>query len=344
MGDLHLNGVGTVHGARGGPLARGQQVHEGLVGVGLLVGGAHRLRGRPGRGLGAARGEDAAGHRGEGRGEGDGDPLPRDRAQVLDHLGGVPVAAAHAVRRHGAHDLAAQQVRLGRLARAGGAGGGDDHGLGLGEPRRVGGVEGEGRRGGVAAGYGDALGAGERGAGAGQLGEAVGPGAGVRGAVELLPVGRVPEPEVGAHVDHEHVRAELFGDGGGLPVRQREEHHVVPGERLGRGLLEHPVRQGPQVRLESAEPLPRVGVPGQRPDLDLGVREQQPQNLATRVPARPGNRRTYRHVRPPLDGMTIRSYARLCNGHAAGRRPGRRPGASSRPVSRRPFGPSRPAT
>ncbi|GAA3241198.1 hypothetical protein GCM10020256_63950 [Streptomyces thermocoprophilus] len=236
---------------------------------------------------------------GQRRGEGDGDAFPRHAAEVLDHLGGVPVAAADAVRRHGAHDLAAEQVRLGCLAGAGGAGGGDDHRFWPGEPGGVGGEEGEGDGGGVATGYRDALGPLQRGAGTRKFGEAVGPGAGVRGAVEGLPVGGVLQPEVGAHVDDEHVGAELFGDGRGLAVRQREEDHVVPGERVGGGLREHSVGQRQQMRLERAERLSGVGVAGQGADLDLGVGEEKTQDFSARVSARSGHRHSYCHVHPP---------------------------------------------
>ena len=92
---------------------------------------------------------------------------------------------------------------------------------------------------------------------AGQLGQAVGPGAGVVAAVELLPGGRVGEPEVGAAVDDQHVVAELGGERAGLAVRQREEDDVVAGEGLDVGRLEHPVGQRHQVRLEGAERLAR---------------------------------------------------------------------------------------
>lgn len=115
------------------------------------------------------------------------------------------------------------------------------------------------------------------------------------GAVEPLPVGRVPQAEVGAHVDDQHVGAELLGDGGGLAVRQGEEDDVVPGEHLGGGLLQHPPGQRQQVRLERAERLARVGIAGQGADLDPGMREQQPQHLTPRIPTRPGHCRTYRH-------------------------------------------------
>ncbi|CAM5634081.1 hypothetical protein SCALM49S_08270 [Streptomyces californicus] len=60
----------------------------------------------------------------------------------------------------------------------------------------------------------------------------------------------------------------------------------MPGERLGGGGFQHPVRQGPQVRLERPEGLPGVGVPGQRADLDAGVRQQQTEQLPAGVSAR----------------------------------------------------------
>ncbi|CAM5245191.1 hypothetical protein SALBM311S_10145 [Streptomyces alboniger] len=107
------------------------------------------------------------------------------------------------------------------------------------------------------------------------------------GAVDLLPVGRVLEPEVGAHVDDEHLRAELLGDGGGLPVRQREEDDIVPGENVGRGLLEHTVGERQQVRLERPELLARVGVAGQGTDLDLGVRRSSRRSSPPAYPLAP---------------------------------------------------------
>ena len=52
-----------------GPLALGQEVDEGLVGVGRLPGLAHAAGARAGAQPGRAGGEDAARHRREGRGE-----------------------------------------------------------------------------------------------------------------------------------------------------------------------------------------------------------------------------------------------------------------------------------
>ncbi len=190
-------------------------------------------------------------------------------------------------------------MRLGRLAGAGGPRGGDDHGLGLGELGRVGREEGQRDGGRVAAGHRDALAPRQRRPPAGQLGQAVGPGTGVRRGVELLPVRGVLEPEVRPHVDHEHLVTELLRHGGGLPVRQGQEDHVVPGEHLGGGRLEHPPGQRPQVRLQGAERLARVGVRREGPDLDLGVDQQKAEQLPAGVSARPCHCCTYHHRNPP---------------------------------------------
>ena len=72
-------------------------------------------------------------------------------------------------------------------------------------------------------------------------------------------------------------------------MRQREEDDVVAGERLEVGLLEHPVGERHQVRLQRAERLAGVGRAGERADLDLGVTEQEAQQLASGVPAGSGD-------------------------------------------------------
>ena len=73
------------------------------------------------------------------------------------------------------------------------------------------------------------------------------------------------------------------------PCGKPEEDDVVPGERLDRGLLEHPVGERHQVRLERAERLTGVGAGGDRPDLDVRVGEQQAEHLAAGVPAGAGD-------------------------------------------------------
>ena len=80
--------------------------------------------------------------------------------------------------------------------------------------------------------------------------------------------------------------------GRGLAVRQAEEDHVVPGERLDGGLLQDPVGQRHQVRLQRAERLAGVGAGGDRADLDVGVRRA--------AAAAPRRRRTRWLRRPRL--------------------------------------------
>ena len=109
-------------------------------------------------------------------------------------------------------------------------------------------------------------------------------------AVEPLPGHRVGEPEVGTAVDDHDLLSQLRGDRAGLAVRQGQEDHVVAGQGLDGGLLEDPLGQRHEVRLEAAERLRRVGGTGQRADLDLGVGQQQPQQLTAGVPAGSGDR------------------------------------------------------
>ena len=73
-------------------------------------------------------------------------------------------------------------------------------------------------------------------------------------AVEPLPLVRVVEPEVGAAVDDHGLLRQLRGELAGLAVREAEEDDVMAGEGLEAGLLEHPVGERHQVRLQGAEP------------------------------------------------------------------------------------------
>ena len=73
-------------------------------------------------------------------------------------------------------------------------------------------------------------------------------------------------------------------------MRQGQEDDVVAGERLRAGLLEDPVGERHQVRLEATERLAGVAAGRQRADLDLGVAEQQAQQLTAGVPAGSGDR------------------------------------------------------
>ena len=110
-------------------------------------------------------------------------------------------------------------------------------------------------------------------------------GGGVGLAVPLL-VRTGREPEVGAEVDDvRDLRDHRRRDPLRLAVRQREEHHVEPGQvgRFERPELETPVR-GSQRREELADAAARVGIGGHVHRVDLGVAGEQPQQLGPRVP------------------------------------------------------------
>src|SRR3954447_2388603 len=288
-GDLQRDGVGAEHLGGGRPLALRQEVHERLVGVGLGVDGPGGVRVRARCQRRGAGGEDAAAHRHEGRREADGDRRPGGSREVLDHLRGVPVDPADAVGADRAHDLAAEQVRLERLARTGRPAGGHHDDLGPDEAGGEGRCQRERDRGRVTAGDGDPRGAGQLLTLPGQLRQAVGPGAGVLAPVPACPGGRVVQPVVGAAVDDQGVLRELGGDGRGLPVRQCEHDDVVPhqGGRIAPLHLE--IGEGQQVRLQltQAPAGARVGVhPGQA---EVRVPGEEPAHLPARVPGGAGD-------------------------------------------------------
>ena len=85
---------------------------------------------------------------------------------------------------------------------------------------------------------------------AGQFGQAVGPGAGVRGAVELLPRGRILQPVVGAGVDDDGAGRQLRGDLGGGAVRKGQEHDVVSGQVFHPGVFEDAAGQTVEMGLQ----------------------------------------------------------------------------------------------
>jgi hypothetical protein len=59
----------------------------------------------------------------------------------------------------------------------------------------------------------------------------------------------------------------------------------MSGEHVRVGLDQHPVRQREQVRLMLTQPGARVPAGRQRTDLDFRMTEEQPKQLAPRVPA-----------------------------------------------------------
>ena len=70
-------------------------------------------------------------------------------------------------------------------------------------------------------------------------------------------------------------------------MRQGEEDDVVAGQRVDGGRLEHAVRERDQVRVDAAEPFTRTAGRRDGSDLELRVGEQQPEDLASGVAARP---------------------------------------------------------
>ena len=253
-GHLHVHRVGAQHRLRLRPLPAGQQPDEGLVGVGRRV---HLVRLLGAESVGdrsRAGGEDAARHRHQHRGEGD----PRGRraavGEVLDEFGNVPVHATHAVRTGRSHQLRAEQVRLEGPARPGRAAGGHDHHVGgVGQSGRDGGQQGQRRGRRVATRYRDPPRPRQLLPLPGQLGQPVGPGAGVRRTVEGRPGVGIGKSEVRSAVDDHGVGIKLRGHLGRGPVRQGQEHDVVAGQRLGRGLLDRSIGERRQMRLVLAQ-------------------------------------------------------------------------------------------
>ena len=120
---------------------------------------------------------------------------------------------------------------------------------------------------------------------AGQLGQAVRPGAGVRAAVVARPGVCVGQPEVGAEVDDAYVRRQLRGDGRRLAVRQRQEDEVGVGQPFG--VVASNVRSARASRCGWTSVTRRTGTAPRRhrAELELGMAENQAQQLTAGVPA-----------------------------------------------------------
>ena len=117
----------------------------------------------------------------------------------------------------------------------------------------------------------------------------------MRGSVEPLPRVGVGEPKISAAVDDQGLRGELFGQRGGMPVRQGEENHVMAVEHRKLGRLNHSLSQRNQVRVVLAKHAAGASCGSHRTDREpavgvSGMAEQQPQNLTACVAARTGNR------------------------------------------------------
>ena len=193
------------------------------------------------------------------------------------------------VRLHRAHDLGGQErLGCGSPGATGAAGRCHDE-LCLGEQSRCQQrPEGQGDGGRVAAGNRHPPGLADRGSGARQFRKAVGPSPRMFPRVVLLPVGLGDKSVVGTEVDDQRpVVGQCSSDGGGLSVRQGQEHDVVMRQvrRVGGG--EHLVAPVCQARVHVGDPHPRLGPGRQQGHIDGRVSGQQSDEFAARVPAGP---------------------------------------------------------
>ena len=78
-------------------------------------------------------------------------------------------------------------------------------------------------------------------------------------------------------------------------MRKGEDHGVMTAEGLGVGLHEHPVGQWGEVGVDRSERLAGIRGGGEGTHLEVGVLEQEAHDLASRIPARPGDRHAH-HV------------------------------------------------
>ena len=241
-------------------------------------------------------GEDAAHRLDRGGRERDLRSLPVD-GQLLDDLGRVAVAG----RLEGAHGAAAfgvMRAESGRAARAGRSGLrlDDDRAREIDDLGLEEGVETEDAGGGHAAGAGDQIGVADL--LAVQLGYAVDERSQqlrvlVLVAVPLRVVGGIAQPEVGAEVDDDR---RLLAQLGHLPhgdaVRQRAEDDVGRLQVGERRELE--VGSLAQVGMDRTDELAGVPLRGDLLDRDLGMIEQQADQLAAGVAAAANNRNVHR--------------------------------------------------
>ena len=203
------------------------------------------------------------------------------------------MCAADAVGGHGTHDLGTEEVRFERLARSRGPGGRDDDDV-VGGDQVVGerGGQGEGDRGGIAAGHGDPLLADEvvalgAATGQGELGHPVRPVPGMGRVVELLPLPAVLEPEVGTAVDDDRVRVDVGDERARWPCGRARK--TTSWSATVAAVVSSMTRAGErgEVGVDRAERGAGTARRGQRPDLNVRVLQQQPQDLSPGIATRP---------------------------------------------------------
>jgi hypothetical protein len=100
---------------------------------------------------------------------------------------------------------------------------------------------------------------------------------------------------VGATIDHEHCRLELRGECTGFAVWECQDDDVMSVQGFGRRRIELTIGQLDQMPVDLAEPVTSARVGGHGADLEFGVLKGEPEHLAARVSARPGDRYRQSH-------------------------------------------------
>ena len=114
--------------------------------------------------------------------------------------------------------------------------------------------------------------------------------------VVVLVDGRVEKPVIGAEVHDLDRLRELTGQWAGRAVRKGQKDQVGIGQGVRRGLDEHGVGQAAQVRMDRSDPLPDLSVGGGGREFEVRMGADQTQQLAARVPTRPGHGHPISHV------------------------------------------------
>ncbi len=276
--------------ARRGKLCVREHAHEGLVLVGRGV-GAREVGAGPGRHV--DRRKDPAVHWNEVGREAHGDFTSGREGERLLDLGRVPMLA-HLVGLDAPLHLREEHVLRGVAPRAGNAGFCvDDDRIGIDESPAQKRRQREDRAGRVAAGARHEARLADR--FAMKLRKAVHRLLQQVGAL-VLPVGRlidapVVEPVVGREVDHLLPCVIHFGHGGhGRPVGKRSEDDIGPAGQLALGERVAHERGGVDEAREDLAHGPAVVLLARdRRDLNLGMNEQDPEQLKPRVAARAGD-------------------------------------------------------
>src|SRR5688572_17085543 len=104
--------------------------------------------------------------------------------------------------------------------------------------------------------------------------------------------------EIAGQIDRLDSRSQTRNDVHRLAVRQREERdiHIVQSSALHGSRLKHQVRQAKQVPMNIGDSLPGVFVSGHKSDLDIGMKQQDTEQLTAAVPGAAEDRNANLHA------------------------------------------------